>query len=96
VYADRTGPPAFLGVQVRVLHRVDVDRIAVALDASPAWVSLIGSAVEAEGIAFFGVLADREVLVGLHAVWTSAPVNLEIGSSRLVDFTLFPRPVQKV
>jgi alkanesulfonate monooxygenase SsuD/methylene tetrahydromethanopterin reductase-like flavin-dependent oxidoreductase (luciferase family) len=40
----------------------------------------------------------RRVCDGLaliRAVWTSERVNLEIGSSRLVDFTLFPRPIQQ-
>jgi alkanesulfonate monooxygenase SsuD/methylene tetrahydromethanopterin reductase-like flavin-dependent oxidoreductase (luciferase family) len=37
----------------------------------------------------------HDALTLIRAVWASAHVNLEIGSSRLVDFTLFPRPVQK-
>jgi alkanesulfonate monooxygenase SsuD/methylene tetrahydromethanopterin reductase-like flavin-dependent oxidoreductase (luciferase family) len=37
----------------------------------------------------------RDGLALIRAVWTIEHVNLEIGSSRLVDFTLFPRPVQQ-
>jgi alkanesulfonate monooxygenase SsuD/methylene tetrahydromethanopterin reductase-like flavin-dependent oxidoreductase (luciferase family) len=37
----------------------------------------------------------RDGLALIRAVWTGEHVNLEIGSSRLADFILFPQPVQQ-
>jgi alkanesulfonate monooxygenase SsuD/methylene tetrahydromethanopterin reductase-like flavin-dependent oxidoreductase (luciferase family) len=37
----------------------------------------------------------RDGLALIRAVWTNEHANLEIGSSRLADFTLFPPPVQQ-